>query len=97
MIVVGIIFTALSVVLIFNPSTWSYGETPEQERLKNKAEELYKDYERCNSQLEEQWSLVDTTDQLAVDDYNADYDKCEAVRLEQNKTVDEYDASLNSF
>jgi len=89
---IGVISMLFSIVSIFNSPRLS-GKLEQQRALLQKSAALYAEYEKCASALNERLPQLNTEDQTAVDAYNADYDKCEAVRLEQNRVVDEYNRS----
>lgn len=99
-------FTIAEVVIIIIGmiiATWSVYATvasphvvlsPEQQtqsnQLKDKSDSLYSQYQICTESLRQRQDTIDTEDQVAVDSYNADYDSCEAIRVEQNKAADDY-------
>lgn len=51
---------------------------------------LLEQYNTCSADLESRRSSVDTTNQAAVDSFNADLQACENIRIQQNAAVDEY-------
>lgn len=54
------------------------------------AEDLDNEYDTCSKKLNIEIKTLDSTNQATVDAYNAKYDKCEDIRIRQNKAADEY-------
>lgn len=88
-IIVGVLLFALA----FMPVSET-GLTSDQQAMKARMDALTSQYDTCSSELAPRQENLDTTDQVAVDTYNADWDKCEAIRLEQNEAVDAYNDSI---
>lgn len=68
--------------------------TPEIQAAKNRMDSLTAQYERCSSDLEAREPNVDRYSQYAIDSYNADWQDCEDVRLEQNAQVEKYNTMI---
>jgi hypothetical protein len=95
-IVIGFILTISSAVVLF--MTPSLPETMRQiegwGRLKAESDALLAQYDECADALNTRHKTLDTSDQVAVDAYNADVDACEDIRLRQNEAADKYQAAV---
>ena len=94
LIVAGIILLIMSLFAVFGIQAPAKTLTSEQQvranELGRKADSLGSQYKNCSDALDKKQNSVNTDNQKAVDAYNTDYDKCEAIRVEQNKAVDDY-------
>lgn len=68
--------------------------TSEIQAAKNRMDSLTAQYEACSSDLEAREPNVNRYSQYAVDSYNADWQACEDIRLEQNAQVDKYNSMI---
>ncbi len=67
---------------------------PAQNEALRRYNNLTEKLEVCQNEVESLYSTVDTTNQTAIDSYNKLYNDCEAVRLQQNKAADDYNAYI---
>jgi hypothetical protein len=67
---------------------------PRYSEFEKKADLLSKQYDGCVEELDATYRVV--TDEN-VDAYSSAYDACEAIRIEQNKAVDDRDARSNEL
>ncbi|MBL8031264.1 MAG: hypothetical protein JNK33_03005 [Candidatus Doudnabacteria bacterium] len=68
--------------------------TPDQQTLHANVDDLTKQYDKCSINLARRQETIDPSDQAAVAAFIADQVKCDAVRIQQNKAVDEFNGSL---
>lgn len=91
---IGLLVAALDVVLYTVPNyglpVLSAEDTVRSQVLLKKSQDLQVEYNECSSKVNSLYQALDNTDPTLVDDYNKIYDTCEAVRIEQNKAVDDY-------
>lgn len=87
-----LLFCVLIGVTAYNASTNSYpqGTADEISAQQVVMDDLTKQYDECSKDLTDREAKLDSENIDEVDAYNADWDVCEAIRLEQNKAVDEY-------
>lgn len=72
------------------PTSPSATITPEIQSAKDRMDSLTAQYEKCSSDLVAREPNIDKYSQYAIDSYNADWQTCENVRLEQNAQVEKY-------
>lgn len=89
MLVAGVDATLYSVPNYGIPVLNAQDKTRAQELLK-KSQDLSTKYTLCSDENIKVYKALDNTDAAAVDTYNKSYTDCEAVRVEQNKAVDDY-------
>lgn len=101
LIIIGIIFFLINVsglvVSISNVTTPATGTTilsPEASTEKARYDSLTSQYTNCSTALETKLATLDKTNQNAIDQYNADLQACENIRLEQNASADKYNALI---
>ena len=90
-IVLGFVVLVGSIAIYF----WPHANTrstlsPRANELKARAAALNASYDQCASKLQDQYKILDTSNQEAVDGYNTNADACEHIRAEQNQTADDY-------
>lgn len=62
-----------------------------------KANNLLVKYNECIEELDAKYPEDQELTEADLDDYNTLYDKCEDIRLEQNKAADEYNSMAESY
>lgn len=95
------IFIILIVVALSSSSSDSGTTTspsstisPEIQAAKDRMDSLTAQYETCSSDLVAREKTLNKYSQYAIDSYNADWDACEEIRLEQNAQVDRYNSMI---
>lgn len=92
------IFIALVIVgfilVIWGGSDSSPMISPEVRASKSRMDSLTEQYQTCSASLATREKTLNLYSQYAVDSYNADYNACETIRLDQNAEVDKYNKLL---
>lgn len=91
-IILGVIVAILAVFFTLNPPPAEL--SAEQKRLQDHYNQLTADYKECSTSLDVKQGTLDENDEAAVQAFAADDEKCEAIRVQQNKAADEYNASI---
>ena len=89
LLIVGISLFAINFSsLTKSPNMTILEDIRAQMNLMKRSIQLSADYASCSDNLKKRLPLIDTNDQAALDAYNADHDKCEAIKLELNRIVE---------
>lgn len=91
LIVIAISSSSSSSDTYTNPDTTL---TPKIKAAKDKMDSLTAQYEKCSSDLVARETTVNRYSQYEVDSYNADWQDCENIRLEQNAQVEKYNSMI---
>ncbi|MEX1995518.1 MAG: hypothetical protein WD887_01955 [Candidatus Saccharimonadales bacterium] len=90
LIIIGALFSIAFFAAILTTKYLPPDEQQQVDELFQKTESLKQEYDNCIIPLNQRYDALDQTDQIEIDAYNAEYDRCESIREEQNATVDEY-------
>lgn len=94
--IVGFILLCGSILAVFNTPHLTTTQQNQATILKDRADSLSTQYDSCSAALEKRYGSIDKSNQTQISAYNADDDACNAVLVEQNRVVDQYNKLIGA-